>query len=281
MGYNIKSLLDLREFNLEDTLMCMAQNIEIVNLPFISFVFKKDDIDRIANDTVTYQRGMTSKCPMSFLRKEIIDNLPSYLNYKNSPHEALLDDDNVNERGKREYISDCFKKRVSICEINTIRKMLSNGDTDITKYILSVFLRRILKTNGKIEEIDDLVANVIPLEQITTSMMSKYKLLNKLPLVELMLLISVVVNSFVPLVIVNDTIRYTKRSPFPVTVRICCNSNNDNIPIGNIVVLVIRIPAFIENNTKYVLDVGTDHRCCRIRDFTIDFFEKLDKSKLN
>ena len=146
------------------------------------------------------------------------------------------------------------------------------------KYILSVFLRRILKTN-EIPEIDDLVANVVPLEQITTKMMKKYKLQKKIPQVELNLLISAVINLFVPLVITNETVDFTKRSPLPITMRVCCQVNDEKIPIGNIVVLTTGIPAYLEDNPKYIWGAGIDHRCCRIRDFAIDFFDKLNQKK--
>ena len=51
-----------------------------------------------------------------------------------------------------------------------------------------------MKTNDNIPEVDDLVANAIPLEQTTRRMMSKYKLQNKMPQVELNLLVSAVLN---------------------------------------------------------------------------------------
>jgi hypothetical protein len=271
---------------MEDMLMRLAGNIGIINLPFISLVFKKEDIDTIANDSDTYQRLMTSKCPMSIVRSIILDGLNKLpiAFYNNSYHCTMYDDDNINEIEKCKYISDCLEERVSDYEISVIRKMLSDGNSDITKYILSIFLRRILKTDDEISEIDDLILNITPftltqLEQITTPMMSKYNLYDKLPQVELIFTIFFVKYLFVPLIISNETTKFTKRSLLFLTFRVSSKHNSFNIPIGNIILLMIRIPAYLEDDPKYVWGVGIDHRCCRTREFSIDFIEKLNKSK--
>lgn len=267
---------------MENILINTISKFDIVNLPFVSVVFNKDCIDKIVNDNDTYQRVMTTKCPFSVIRqilKFYIEQDKIFF-FANSYHASLYDDDNKKEIHKRKYISKCLEDRVSDKEIKIIRKMLFEGNSDIHKYILAVFLRRILKTN-KIPEIDDLVANVIPLEKITTKMMKKYNLHNKIPQVELNLLISAISKIFVPLVITNETIHFTKRSPLPITMRVCCRSNSENIPIGNIVILITGIPAYLEDNPKYIWGAGIDHRSCRIRDFAIDFFDKLNQSKIS
>jgi hypothetical protein len=265
---------------MEDNLVNMISQFGILNLPFVSLVFNKDDIDKIVKDNDTYQRNLTTKCPFSVIRqimKFYIEQQKNFF-FENTYHAVFYDDDNKEEICKRKYISKCFENRVSDKEITTIRKMLSEGNSDIHKYILKIFLRRILKTK-KIPEIDDLVANVIPLEKITTKMMQKYNLHRKIPQVELNLLISATSKLFVPLVITNETVHFTKRSPLPATTRVCCRSNSQHIPIGNIVILITGIPTYLEDNPKYIWGAGIDHRCCRIRDFAIDFFDKLNKKE--
>lgn len=261
----------------------LVSNFSILNLPGISVVFKKRELDKIANDNVRYQRLLTTKCPVTALRQIVnygTRQSPTFF-FAGSFHASLYDDDNTSEINKRKYISDCLEKRVTKNEVSTLARMLSNGNPDIGKYILSVFLRRILKTSDNIPEVDDLVANVIPLEQTTSRMMSKYELQNKIPQVELNLLVSAVLNFFVPLVITNETVRFTKRSPLPFTLRVCCHPNDENIPVGSIVILTTGIPAYLDDDPKYIWGAGMDHRCCRIRDFAIDFFDKLDKKRSN
>lgn len=263
---------------MEDTLMNFASIIDIIHIPYISFVFKKTDIDKIANDNDTYHRLTTDKCPMSVVRKIVVSGTqqdPVFF-FGNSHHASLYDDDNKIEIDKRKYISDCLEERVTNKEIKKIKRMLSSGSTELRKYILVAFLRRVLKTDTKISEIDSLIANVVPLECITTQMMSKYNLQDKLPQVELNLMIYAIINMLVPLIITSRTVRFTKRSPLPVSLRVCCRANSENIPIGNIVVLITGITAHLDDNPKYIWGVGVDRRCCRIRDFVIDLFEKLE-----
>ena len=205
--------------------MNLVSDLDIMHIPYVSFVFKKSDIDKIANCTDTYHRLVTDKCPMSALR--IIGMVGLQRNprlyFGDSRHAPLYDDDNTIELDKRKYISDCLEERVTDKEIKKIRRMLSNGDdTKLCRYILNLFLRRILKTGVEITEIDSLIANKIPLENITTQMMSKYNLQDKLPQVELNTLISNTIDKFVPLVITSKTIRYTKRSPSMFAYRVCC-----------------------------------------------------------
>lgn len=57
--------------SIEDVFTTIVGNFDILNLPSISFVFKKSDIDRITDDRDTYQRLTTSKCPIGFMRNVI------------------------------------------------------------------------------------------------------------------------------------------------------------------------------------------------------------------
>ena len=150
---------------MEDTLMNFASIIDIIHIPYISFVFKKTDIDKIANDNDTYCRLTTDKCPISVVRQIIwsATQQDSAFFFGNSYHASLYDDDNKIEIDKRKYISDCLEERVTNKEIKKIKRMLSTGNTKLCKYILAVFLRRVMKTDTKIPEIDSLIANVIPL----------------------------------------------------------------------------------------------------------------------
>lgn len=269
----------------EDICMAMISKMSTINIPFVSVVFKKDEIDRIANDHITYARLPTDKCPVTSMRRLLLFGVEqmSAMLYNRTYHIALYDDDKYTEIQRRKYISDCLEKRVTNKEIRNLRRILQtveNPEIILQKEILAIFLRRFLKTKGDIAEIDDLLDDKIPVETTTSHIMSKYKLHGKLPQVELLLLTTAVKRIFVPLVIANESVRFTKRSNAIFTFRVCVLPNNENIPVGNIVVLLLRPIAYLYDDPRYVWGVGTEHRHCATRDFSIDLFEKLTQSRM-